>query len=475
MAVVKNVLTIKREIAMDTRKLGVSFVAVLCSAFLSSQSPAGGLRGVPAQAPFVSGQIAVYATPEELVGAEVLKVLPHAGITIIAVPHAQEEVVARHLRIKGMQAGVNRVVQAFEVPNDRYYVNQWHLTAIQSEDAWDLTSGGGVTVAVVDTGLARGGSDGIGCVSLLGLDVVNQDNDPDDGDGHGTHVSGTVAQTTNNAEGTAGMAHGACVLPIKALGDDGSGTTADIAEAIVYAVDVGAEVINMSLGINAKFDVRSDPIMDPALDYADDHGVTVVCAAGNERVSTNVGYPAIYPTTIAVGATDAANNLARYSNSGVGLDLVAPGGDVGVDLNGDGFGDGILQETRVDGTWGYYFYQGTSMASPHVAAVAGMLIAEGVATTPTQVYDALTSSALDLGLPGYDSVYGYGLVQAYSALTGGSSEPPDACTDVDADGVCLEDGDCNDRDPTIYPGAFDSRNRRDNDGVDNDCDGVADR
>jgi serine protease len=331
-----------------------------------------------------------------------------------------------------------------------------------------------VIVAVTDTGLATGGPDGVGCASPDGYDVVNQDDDPDDGDGHGTHVSGTIAQATNNHVGVSGMAHGACVLPIKVLDDSGSGTTADVAEGIFYAVEKGAKVINMSLGISADAYVTSDPMMDPALDYAHDHGVTVVCAAGNEAVSTNVGYPAIYPTTIAVGATDAVNELAPYSNFGDGLDIVAPGGDISADLDNDGSPDGVLQETRIRGEWGYWFFRGTSMASPHVAAVAAMLIAREVATTPAEVYEAMTSTALDLGQPGYDPVYGYGLVQAHDALNGAIIEPP-VCTDDDGDGVCLEDGDCNDEDATIYPGAFDSKSRRDNNNVDNDCDGRIDR
>jgi serine protease len=230
----------------------------------------------------------------------------------------------------------------------------------------------------------------------------------------------------------------------------------------------------MSLGISARFKITNDPIMDPALDYAYAQGVTVVCAAGNESSRENVGYPAIYPTTIAVGATDYVDDLAPYSNSGLGLDIVAPGGDTREDLNADGYPDGVLQETRIDGEWGYYFFQGTSMASPHVAGVAALLVSHDVADGPDEVYDALTETAFDLGEAGFDDTFGYGLVQAFEALQWESDNEPPECTDEDGDGVCLEEGDCDDTDHTTYPGAPDSSRRPDRDGVDNDCDGVID-
>lgn len=253
--------------------------------------------------------------------------------------------------------------------------------------------------------------------------------------------------------------------------------------------------------------------MDPALDYAYSNDVTVVCASGNDGSRKNVSYPAIYPTTIAVGATDADSMVTRYSNKGEGLDIVAPGGDTSKDINGDGYGDGVLQETYINGSWGYYFFQGTSMASPHVAAVAAMLYASGTATNPVSAYAALTSTALDLEDAGYDKVSGYGLVQAYDALNfvgcsdddgdgfttcggdcddsnssinpgmaedcndgidnncdGFTDEEDDTCgsgtcTDVDGDGWCVEDGDCNDGDPSIHPGMAEVCD----DGIDNNC------
>lgn len=428
---------------------------------------------VLAEPPFKAGEVAVYASPDQLPGQQVIKYLPNAGISVLRVATGKELGLVQKLRAQGRRAGLNLIATASASPNDPLYGYQWHMGAVQATAAWALADGVGVVVGVLDTGLATGGSDGIGCV-VAGYDAVGNDPDPADGDGHGTHVSGTVAQATDNFSGVAGLAHGSCVMPVKVLDDNGSGSFADIAEGIYYAVNNGALVINMSLGINARYRVTNDPVMDPALDYAEANGVTVVAAAGNDGNRRNVSYPAIYPSVIAVGATDLRNQLTGYSNRGKGLDLVAPGGDVTRDDNGDGYGDGVLQETRYGGQWGYYFFQGTSMASPHVAGAAAVLISSGVATTPDEVRQRLNATALDLGDAGYDSTYGHGLLQLHDALTGTvAPPPPTSCTDADGDGYCA-DVDCDDNDPKVFPGANDSRGRAGRDGIDNDCNGVID-
>ena len=314
----------------------------------------------------------------------------------------------------------NYIAEAFGVPNDPYYSYQWHLSQIGLEAAWDISTGSGAVVAVIDTGVAQL-SDLAGTSFVQGYDFVNNDSNPTDDNGHGTHVAGTIAQSTNNSLGVAGVAYGATLMPVKVLNKSGSGTYADIADAIRYAADNGANVINMSLGGPSPAAYLQD-----ALQYAFNKGVTIVAAAGNDG-QNSISYPAAYNDyVIAVGATRFDKARAPYSNYGSGLDVVAPGGDTSVDQNGDGYGDGVLQQTfsSTPNSPGYYFYQGTSMATPHVAGVAALVISNGNAQTPADVREALQSSAEDLGSAGWDSSYGHGLINAASALAWSSSGSP---------------------------------------------------
>jgi serine protease len=461
----------RKEKTMQRNSFSIKTIGIMACLFLMFVVANIAIAAPPSNGsgpPFVPGQIVVTGGPDGLpAGYDIIKYLPNADLTVVRVESGREWGHIQSLRAKGFRANLNLVAKASAVIDDPYYSLQWHFPMVQSGDAWSLTYELDVTVAVLDTGLATGGDDGIGCI-VSGNDIVNSDNDPNDGDGHGTHVSGTIAQNTNNGTGVAGLAYFACIMPVKVLDDNGSGTFADITEGIYYAVNSGADVINMSLGTNARYNLRNDPVMDPALDYAYDCGVTVVCASGNDGSRKNVSYPAIYPTTIAVGAVDSSESVTRYSNKGFGLDLVAPGGDLTKDLNNDDYGDGVLQETLINGNWGYYFFQGTSMASPHVAAVAAMLYSSGTAITPDGVREALTSTALDIEDPGFDNASGYGLVQAYSALNYDYGE---YCTDADGDGyedeLCGGD-DCDDSDALISPGAAEVCG----DGIDNNCDGI---
>ena len=156
-----------------------------------------------------------------------------------------------------------------------------------------------------------------------------------------------------------------------------------------------------------------------AVAYAYEHGVTIVCSAGNEYLIGNqINYPAAYDQyCIAVGATDYSNNRAPYSNTGSYIDLVAPGGNLDLDENNDSYGDGILQQTFGTGPkdWGYWFYEGTSMAAPHVTATAGLLASQGI-TNPDLIRQILQETAHDLGPAGWDPEYGYGIIDAYAAL-----------------------------------------------------------
>lgn len=323
----------------------------------------------------------------------------------------------------------NYIAHAFMIPNDPFYKYQWHFDnavygGINAQKAWDLSGGVGVTVAVVDTGVAyenysdsRGryykASDFGGTAFVSGYDFVYNDTHANDDNGHGTHVAGTVAQTTNNSLGVAGVAFKAAIMPIKVLDKNGSGTYANVAKGIKFAADKGAKVINLSLGGSSP----SQTLLD-AVSYAYSKGSTVVAASGNDGKNV-VAYPAGYDQYVmAIGATRFDETLAYYSNFGSSLDLVAPGGDLGVDQNGDGYADGVLQQTFQGRTsnLGYYFFQGTSMATPHVSAVAALVIANGNATAPDEVRTILQQSAEDLGSLGRDDTYGWGLVNAAAAL-----------------------------------------------------------
>ena len=270
------------------------------------------------------------------------------------------------------------------VPNDPLYASkQWHLKRVGAEKAWEYTCGQGVTVAVIDTGIAcfddgpfSRGTDLSGTRCGGGWNFVDDNARAADDHGHGTHVAGTIAQTTNNGMGTAGLAYCATLMPIKVLSRQGFGSTANVAEGIRYAADEGAQVINMSLGGPIK-----SQILEDAVNHALAKGVVIVAAAGNSGRS--VGYPAAYPGVIAVSATDDKDNIARFSSRGPQVVIGAPG----VAVTQQTVCNGGKDKCEVFGT-----FNGTSMASPHVAGVAAMVESLGV-TDPAAVRDALESTA----------------------------------------------------------------------------------
>ena len=258
----------------------------------------------------------------------------------------------------------NYIYSQFEVPNDPEYSQQWNLRSINVESAWDDTKGSGITVAVIDTGISPV-PDLKDTTFVKGYDFVNDRIEADDDAGHGTHVAGTIAQSTNNNYGVAGIAYEASLMPLKVLGASGGGTVADIAEAIRFAADNGADVINMSLG-----GAGESQLMEEAIDYAYRKGVFLVAAAGNSNQNA-ASYPARYPHVVGVAALDSVGVKAPYSNFGAGVDISAPGGSEA---------GKILQETIDPETNSAVFagYQGTSMAAPHVAGVAALVKASGI-------------------------------------------------------------------------------------------------
>lgn len=318
------------------------------------------------------------------------------------------------------------LMKATMTPNDPYYPLQWHLYnpvygGINMEAAWDKSTGQGVVVAVVDTGIAyenygkyAQAPDLASTNFMAGWDFINNDAHPNDDEGHGTHVTGTIAQSTNNGIGVAGIAFNASIMPVKVLNQNGSGSYTQVADGIRYAADHGAKVINMSLGGSV-----ADTYLEDAVRYAYNNGVTIIAASGNDG-ATSVSYPAAYDAyVIAVGATRYDEQKAYYSNSGTGLDLTAPGGDDTVNQNGDRYIDGVLQQTfaaHQPKNFGYYFYTGTSMATPHVSGVAALILARNSMFTPDQVRNFLQSTAEDHGPPGWDADYGWGIVDANAAV-----------------------------------------------------------
>lgn len=314
--------------------------------------------------------------------------------------------------------------QAF-TPNDPHLDKQWHMDQIGMEKAWDYNQGGraDVKVAVLDTGVAFEDYEHWNLVSDLAgtlfdrenaYDVIYNDAHPNDSNGHGTHVTGTIAQTTDNGIGVAGVAYGVTILPVQVFNPSGGANPQDVAEGIDYAVDRGADIINFSAG-GQNFDAVRE-----ACRRAYEAGVLVVAAAGNSGLA-GLEYPAAYPEVLAVGAVRFDAERAYYSNYSRNM-VLAPGGETGVDQNNDGYGDGVLQQAE-DGL--YWFKQGTSMAAPHVSGLAALILSEardlGLSIPEGRervdwLMAIIMTSTLDLGPAGADDEYGYGLVSAENAL-----------------------------------------------------------
>jgi serine protease len=412
------------------------------------------------------------------VSAQSTQALSYSDFDIVAIDSgADPEAVARVLEA---QPDVEYAQPRYRIrphftPNDQFYNRQWNYPAIDMERAWDINRGATpqITVAVLDSGVAyRSGvfrynarafrvtENGPVFPALGPIDVpfaaapdlagadrfvaprnfIWDDTTPLDFDGHGTHVAGTIGQLTNNSVGVAGMAFNVRIMPIKVIDTDwdvifGAPVQASddlVARAIRYAVDNGAKVLNMSFGRIGP----PSPVMQDALAYAVSRGAFVSISAGNDFLDGNpTARPAdIAPQiqgVVAVAAIGRDRLRARYSNTGTYVELAAPGGD----QVRNGTEGGILQqtydfdftETYLDGparyraprfdVFTYQFFQGTSMAAPHVAGFAALLMQQGI-TSPAAIEEIMKRYATDLGAAGRDNEYGYGLINPRAALRG---------------------------------------------------------
>lgn len=328
--------------------------------------------------------------------AKIVTEIPAVGATILKVPDGEVRTSIDELLGQPgvIYAEPNYFVEMTDIiPNDPGWGNQYNLTAIRAPAGWELNTGEvWVTIAIIDSGVDISHPD-LFVRILPGHDFVNNDSDPQDDNGHGTHVAAIAAASTNNAVGIAGVNWGANILPIKVLNVSGNGTYANVANGIIWATDQGAQVINLSLGGASPSFVLSD-----AVNYAYNHGVTLVASSGNAGAHA-VLYPAAYPAVIAVGATDSSNSWAGFSNYGSEIDVVAPGVNIYSAYPGGGYG----------------YRSGTSMSTPHVSGLAAILW--GIpGNSPARIRMLIESTTLDLGDSGWDEFFGFGLIQMDAAI-----------------------------------------------------------
>ena len=369
--------------------------------------------------------------------------LAKLGYTLLTVPNGR---VVATLQALSKDPTVERATPNYlltvadTIPTDPDWSAQYGPAHIQGPPVWDILTGTtSVVIAIIDTGVDLGHPDLSAKIwhnpGEMGLDgssndkrtngldddgngytddwqgwdftsSVIGDNNPQDVHGHGTHVAGIAGAATNNGVGIAGMNWNAPLLAVRVLNNTGNGTDGQVAAGIVYATDAGAKVINLSLGALSTDALHYGTALEDAVNYAYNHGVLVVAAAGNYG-SQGVIYPAKFEHALAVAATNKDDLHPSYSGYGPEVDVAAPGG------NNTG-ADGIWS-TYYNGSHTYTLLSGTSMATPHVSAVAALLASLPQFDTPDKLRVALESTALDLGAPGWDQFYGYGLIQAYDA------------------------------------------------------------
>lgn len=356
----------------------------------------------------------------------------------------------------------DRIATANITPNDPYlsstgswgqsYPDLWGIQKIGAPAAWNTSTGTGIIVAVVDTGIDynhpdiadnvwintgeipnngidddhNGYIDDVRGWDFIGSTYTNpqQSNDPIDHNGHGTHVAGTVAAVGNNGIGVIGVAWNAQVMAVKGLDDTGTGVDSTLDPAILYAANNGADIISASWGGTTYSQAEAD-----AISYAYNLGAVIVVAAGNNSADARTFYPAALWNVITVAASDPNDNLASFSNYGSKIDVAAPGVDI-LSLQASGTNLGPVVSP------GYIRLSGTSMATPHVSGLAALILSQNPNYSNEQVRQVIRASATDLGPPGYDLSFGYGRVNASAAL--GVTNPLEAKISSPIDGSVVD-------------------------------------
>jgi subtilisin family serine protease len=408
---------------------GIAFtIALLVGAFALQSAVAGNRAPTPTEAPDSSQDrllvkfdrgVATSARSRVIAAAGGTAVGRIAGIDVNLVegPASELAAVQRRLRTSAVVrfVEVDAKVHAFDtVPNDYWWPSEWAPVKTRTSKAWDLTTGSsGVVVAVLDTGVDAAHPDLQGAL-VAGRDVVNNDADPSDDQGHGTFVAGVVGARSNNSIGVASYCWRCSIMSVKVLGSDGAGSLSNVTSGVVWATDHGARVVNMSLG-----GTSASSTLASAVKYAHDRGVVLVASAGNYGTSTKV-YPAAYPEVLGVAGTDSTDKLYSWSSFGSWVSVAAPGFNWST-ARGGGYGE----------------FAGTSSAAPVVAGIAGLAAAFSPAATNAQIESAIKGAATPIG-----TVVSAGRVDTYGTLValGGSTGSAPASVDAPTISGALQDG-----------------------------------
>ncbi len=410
-----------------------SFLLALIVVLLVGASiPGSGVSGSPAfdmSAPeagaFAPGRVLVrwrqgidpaqIIEPAKARGWAVERTLSPLSAAVLAVPEGEELAAIAALKADPRVLSAEPDVRAYATasgrhsaatpgrqPNDAHWVDQWAARRVQAPAAWTVSSGLPATiVAIIDSGIDLNHPEFSGRIRP-GYDFVNNDNDPQDDYGHGTHVAGIIAAAGDNDLGVAGLSWQTLILPYKALDNTGGGWASDIAAAVLTADEAGASIINLSLGLTGPSDT-----LHAALRMAYQDGAIIIAASGNDGASA-VSYPAAYPEVIAVAASTHGDDWAGYSNRGPEIDLAAPGGEA----------DDLIISTSLNHGYGEMY--GTSIAAPHVSGLAALMLAVAPSASNVTIAGALRNTADKVGSYAYtngrNDRLGYGRVNAGKAL-----------------------------------------------------------